>query len=125
MGVIWHGPEVQRQIEAAMKRNLGAAVRIVANRAKVLLSVSGTGRNRTQAGASAPGEPPRKQTGRLRASVATEVDGLTGRVGTNVEYGRYLELGTRRMAARPWLRRALAESRAQVEMALARRPPGL
>jgi hypothetical protein len=60
---------------------------------------------------SAPGEPPHKQLGHLRRSVTYEVDAAasTGRVGTNLLYGLWLELGTRLMAARPWLRRALAE----------------
>jgi phage gpG-like protein len=72
---------------------------------------------------SAPGEPPRKQTGRLRASVTYEVDEteLTGRVGTNVRYGRYLELGTEHgLLPRPWLRRALAESKAEIDSLLSR-----
>jgi phage gpG-like protein len=71
---------------------------------------------------SAPGEPPRKQTGRLRASVTYEVEeaSLTARVGTNVEYGKYLELGTKKgIAPRPWLRRALAECRAKIDSILA------
>lgn len=61
---------------------------------------------------SRPGEPPRKQTGHLRRSIAYEVDrtNLVARIGTNLAYGRYLELGTRRMAPRPWLRRAQAET---------------
>lgn len=70
---------------------------------------------------SAPGEPPRKQTGRLRASVTYEVDpqALAARVGTNVKYGKYLELGTKRgIAPRPWLRRALAETQARVNQLL-------
>ncbi|CAN0502344.1 unnamed protein product, partial [Phaeothamnion confervicola] len=61
---------------------------------------------------SAAGEPPHVQTGRLRASVAWERVGLIVRIGTNVIYGRWLELGTKKMAARPWLRRMLAEQRA-------------
>lgn len=60
---------------------------------------------------SKPGEPPHKQKGDLRASVTHERDGsrLLFRVGTNKEYGRWLELGTANMAARPWLRRALID----------------
>ena len=118
---------------------LNAAAIHCMNRAKTLLSVEGTGqrtrRVRNKAGKlrkstklvygkspSAPGEPPHVQTGRLRASVAFEVDkeSLTARVGTNVKYGRYLELGTRAgIAPRPWLRRALAETAAQINAILA------
>lgn len=70
---------------------------------------------------SSPGEPPHKQYGHLRRSVATEVDSATlvGRVGTNLNYGRWLELGTRLMAARPWLRRALRENQARIKSILA------
>lgn len=58
---------------------------------------------------SKPGEPPHVQTGRLRGSIAYEVEGNVARIGTNVIYGRHLELGTSKMAPRPWLRRMLIE----------------
>jgi phage gpG-like protein len=89
----------------------------VENRARELLSIPGTGHEGTREEASQPGEPPRKQTGRLRASVTREIDesALEGRVGTNVDYGKYLELGTKRgILPRPWLRRALAEMQGRV-----------
>jgi len=51
-------------------------------------------------------------TGRLRASITHEVDAspgkIEGRVGTNVEYAAYVELGTRRASAQPYLRPALS-----------------
>lgn len=63
---------------------------------------------------SRPGEPPRVDTGRLRSSITHEVvsklKGIVGRVGTNVKYGRYLELGTSKMLPRPWLIPALKKS---------------
>jgi HK97 gp10 family phage protein len=40
------------------------------------------------------------RTGRLRASITHEVRGLTGVVGTNVEYAPYVEFGTVKMAPR-------------------------
>lgn len=61
---------------------------------------------------SAPGNPPYKQFGRLRGSIANELvehgaGTCIGRVGTNYKVGRYLELGTRKMKARPFLRPGL------------------
>ena len=67
--------------------------------------------------ASAPGEPPAVDTGRLRASIHMEIEEgvrskktLTvgsvrskGTGGTLVEYGDYLEFGTSKMAPRPWV----------------------
>ncbi|MFO0887534.1 MAG: hypothetical protein U0790_00145 [Isosphaeraceae bacterium] len=68
---------------------------------------------------SQPGDPPYKQTGLLRSSVTHEViasaGGIVARIGTNLKYGLYQELGTNRgIAPRPWLRRALDESRAEI-----------
>lgn len=55
--------------------------------------------------ASKPGEAPNIDTGRLLSSISFEVDPqtLTSIIGTNVKYGRYLEFGTKTIAARPWL----------------------
>lgn len=136
----WKGEEAKRLIRAGVARNLAAAAIVVKVHARKLISTSGTtvgGEKRDDKGRfkkriyginpSAPGDPPHKQTGRLRQSVAHEVDpaSLTARVGTNVRYGRWLELGTSKMAARPWLRRALNEVLPQVRALLAKRPPGL
>jgi hypothetical protein len=147
--VKWLGDQWLRLLQREMQQRISACVIAIANRAKKLLSVPGTGgairkfsywyggikrnarRKSTVYGhaVSQPGEPPRKQFGRLRAGVATEVQqssqGPVGRAGTNVKYGRPLELGfseTRNKAwgkptrsyewtvlARPWLRRALKE----------------
>lgn len=56
--------------------------------------------------ASAPGQYPASDTGRLASNVRFELPqggNMVGRVGTNIQYGAYLEFGTSRMAARPWL----------------------
>jgi HK97 gp10 family phage protein len=44
-------------------------------------------------------------TGRLRNSIAVETEqgGLSATVGTNVEYGPFVEYGTRRAHAQPYL----------------------
>lgn len=67
---------------------------------------------RTVAGANNPGNRgPRVDTGRLRSSIAIEVGkdrtSLFARVGTNVEYGFYLETGLRNGRTYPFLRPAL------------------
>jgi phage gpG-like protein len=48
-------------------------------------------------------------TGRLRSSITWRLEQppLTAIVGSNVEYSAFVELGTRRMAARPYLVPAL------------------
>ncbi len=130
----WHGDEIQSKIRAEFRGRISECCVLVVERAKLLIDVDGTG-VRAKAGGgknakgrpkkrkgslvyganpSVAGEPPRKQKGRLLGSVASEVSDLAGRVGTNLPYGRWLELGTRLMAARPWLRRALNECKDQI-----------
>ena len=62
---------------------------------------------------STRGNPPHLITGQLRRSIATEVEqeagGIVGRVGTNVEYAKYLELPA--YLDRPFLASTLAEQR--------------
>lgn len=101
----------------------------------------GTGRIYGRHQASAPGEPPAPDTGRLRASISTnwtgspmsrgivlgraKVEDGVGRpgskrgmftvvVGTNVEYANHLEMGTIKMAPRPFLRPAFDQVKNRV-----------
>lgn len=65
---------------------------------------------------SRPGEPPRRDTGTLMKSIAAPfptfaLGRMTAIVGTGHAYGRYLELGTRKMAPRPYLRMTLDRHR--------------
>lgn len=48
-------------------------------------------------------------TGNLRNSVAYKVESKTMAVGTNVEYAPYIEYGTYKMKARPYLEPAIAD----------------
>lgn len=66
---------------------------------------------------SLPGEPPAVQTERLIGSIDYELLGEEEgvRVGTNVEYAKYLELGTHRMAARPFLVPAVQRNRRKIK----------
>lgn len=59
-------------------------------------------------------------TGNLRGSITYEVDaaGKAVYVGTNVEYAPYVELGTSRQKAQPYLRPAASEHGAQYRQVL-------
>ena len=48
-------------------------------------------------------------TGRLRNSISYAVDGESVCIGTNVEYAPYLELGTKKITAHHYLKRAATE----------------
>ncbi len=82
------------------------------------------GASRTKVGLepSAAGEYPKKVTAHLRRNIQAEYDAQihTARVGTNVLYGKYLELGTSKMARRPWLSKALYETMGAVRGMLGR-----
>ena len=55
-------------------------------------------------------------TGNLRNSIAhAQKDANTESIGTNVHYAPYVELGTRKMRAQPYLRPAVEDHRAEYE----------
>lgn len=69
--------------------------------------------------ASAPGDPPAVDTGHLRRSMQVDASRLnqqqpTARIGTNVEYARGLEYGTRSIAPRPYFRPSVPKARPKV-----------
>ena len=68
--------------------------------------------------ASAPGQYPASDTGRLMGSIDTELTPTEARVGTNLFYGPYLEFGTSKMAARPWLLPSFERAKVGVEKEL-------
>jgi hypothetical protein len=80
--------------------------------------------NRTHT-ASAPGEAPATDTGRLASGTEYKMTGgMSAEVGNNVEYGPYLEFGTMRIAPRPlWRPTVIAAGpkfRARMETAIER-----
>lgn len=104
-----------RSADGPVGKALARAALDVQDQAKQLLSKPGSGRTYTRRSvthrASAPGDPPAVNTGRLRSSithrVAVDDQGVFAEVGSNVRYARFLELGTSKMAKRPFLRPAL------------------
>lgn len=71
--------------------------------------------------ASAPGEAPASDTGRLINSITTEYDfqNMTGTINVGVAYGLFLEYGTKNIDPRPFLRPALANKGPAMEAAIA------
>ena len=63
-------------------------------------------RELSRTGPSRAGQAPARRSGALAESITVEIapDGLGAEIGSDLDYARHLELGTRRMAARPWLR---------------------
>lgn len=110
-------------IGAEATRRYGATQRFIARRVGVevgeraIRRLIGQNRNLGDMGihrASAPGDPPTVRTGRLRRGIqmarpnrnraATRVG---WRIGINVKYAPFLEFGTRRMRARPFVKPVL------------------
>lgn len=58
-------------------------------------------------------------TGRLRNSINSTVEGNTAIVGTNVEYAIYQEFGTYKMAAQPFMMPALEACRDSIAQIIA------
>ena len=54
------------------------------------------------------------QTGVLRSSITSEVSGLEGKVGTNKDYAPFVEFGTSKMGAQPFLFPALEEKKNEI-----------
>ncbi len=114
----WNGPRVMRQVEAEAVRRLAMATAHVVVKVKENISTS----SQRGANPSDPGELPHADLGTLRNSIRGEVSArrLRGRVGTNLFYARFLELSTKNMAARPFLRRTLNEQKQRVRRILSR-----
>lgn len=111
-------PKVKAKLKAlsdqttrALKKNIAtAALRYETDLKKTINTGARSGivytRGTVSHQASAPGEPPKTDTGQLVNSIHTVIkrQGLSAEVKSNLPYAGMLELGTSRVAARPaWL----------------------
>ena len=153
MALKWYGDKLVTKLEKLQVQALKRCGALLEREIKLSMK-PGTGREYIRGNivhrASAPGEPPAVDTGRLRASItynwsgsgrgrapienpagtSKPSDGVgepsAGRnevvvvVGTNVWYGRDLELGTSKIKPRPFLRPALENNRAKIEHTIQR-----
>lgn len=119
MQVRFFGAMVNRQIQGDLRKNLTLAAIHLRNAVKVALNrsqpyrISRGPKGRWYKGLdpSRPGESPKKIRGDLQRSIAYEVtpNGQQAFVGTGLAYGKFLELGTRFILPRPFLRGTLAK----------------
>ena len=107
---VWKGDEAITKVEKHVQQSLNTASSYWVRAAKKGLSRVGaiirmrksrtTGKSTPVRAASPKFTFPHKQTGHLRRNMAWDNDRkLVNRVGTNVEYGKYLELKYNR----PWM----------------------
>lgn len=98
----WNGDELNKLVRKTSVQRLERACTELKNEIKIRVSDS-SNHGTTPAAA---GEPFHKDTGRARASISHEVDAdaMVGRVGSNVDYVKFQELGTVKMPAHPAIR---------------------
>jgi hypothetical protein len=118
--LIWHEEAIVKAAQGSVEARMGRAVIVVRDQVKVLINRG----NATGRDPSAPGEPPKKVSGRLFKSISSlvtlEANGnVIGLIGSDAPYAARLELGfvgTDRLgrvynqAPRPAFRPALAMS---------------
>ena len=97
----WNGPKVLKDIKTDIQKKLELIGQYVEGQAIKEISA---------------GPNQAVDTGRLKNSLTHELGRSKSedyvRIGTNVEYGPYVELGTWKMGPRPFLRTALNKSKA-------------
>lgn len=128
MTLQWHGVKINKGVEAAVRGGLVLAAKVVeAEARRLILETRKSGRIYNRRGkkhqASAPGEPPASDTGKLVKSIRVDTAGLFLlhiSVRAEAPYFAHLEYGTQHMAARPFARVALSNKRLEVELILAR-----
>lgn len=122
MSVQWDDTRIQERLTRAAMRGVIKAAELVRSEAiSLILNTPKTGRIYPRRGiehqASAPGEAPASDTGRLVNSIRTSYDvaKLTAYISADANYAGYLEFGTQKMEPRPFLRPALANVRDRVQ----------
>jgi hypothetical protein len=125
MAVDWRGPEIVQRINRAAMRGVIIAIGLVEARAVHLITqTTKSGRQYRRRGrihqSSAPGQPFASDTGTTlnRRTIDLDHSKLKGRLTFRSQNAVRLEHGTRKMAPRPFARRALVEVRRPAEQAV-------
>lgn len=125
MAVRWSGKDILSKItNAANIGVLRGTEQVLATAVKSIHNAPKTGHIYKRRGvvhqASAPGEAPATDTGRLAQSGRTEYDRkkILGRVIFSTNYARALEYGTQKIEPRPYARPALAVNKDFIQQAV-------
>lgn len=122
MAVEWNGNRILGNIRQAAMRGVVRYIGAVETRSvELLMSPPKTGKMYGKHQASAPGEAPASDTGRLVNSRTVDLfEGtLTARLTYRTAYAAALEFGTEKMEPRPFLARSLDETRAEGQAMIA------
>ncbi len=126
MAMTWNQEEIERRIRLGANRGVLIGAYAVQSRGTELIqNPPKTGRIYARRGvrhqASAPGEAPASDTGRLAGSsdVFPNPANVSARINWSAQYAKPLELGTQTIEPRPFARRALAEQQAFIEQSVA------
>ena len=129
--IIWNGPKIVKKTTDQIFINMGAATLFMVSEVKKSINrpqptrTSSTTGKRRGLNPSKPGQPPKRIEGDLENSVTAEVtrsrNKIVGRYGSTLtEIAIWLEFGTSRMAARPFLRPPLLKNRSELVRILTR-----
>ena len=102
--LVWKGEAAKRKITVGAVRGLDKTARLIRDEAlRLILHTPKTGRMYGTHQASAPGEAPASETGRLISNFSIKKTGFKVEVTNTDPKAALLELGTRRMRPRPFL----------------------
>lgn len=121
MTVKWFGDDILGKVrQAAMRGVIDGTESVIEEGNSMIMDGQKTGRIYRRRGvehqASAPGEAPASDTGRLVQSAHTEYEpaDLSGEAIWSTDYAEPLEFGTSKMAPRPYARPALANKKDEI-----------
>lgn len=126
MTIQWNGNDLKKMLQKASDAGLKRAGEFYLlkcrlkvsrpNSGKSIRRVKGKGSYTVYPNPSKPGEAPKLRTGFGRRGIVINHGPGFARVGIteNAKYMLYLELGTRRIARRPWLIKTLEENRSVI-----------
>ena len=115
--------KVEAKYASAVKNIIASGVQDTMNTAKTSIQQhQSKGRTYGKHSASVAGNPPNSDTGFLASNIfmVLDADKFGGAVESRADYSGFLEFGTSKMGARPYLQPALEENRPKIRRMFAR-----